>query len=127
MLGISSLQRVPEEKYRKKKEVEMDNEKIVAVLDSMVAEAASWGLYQVLKRKEFPVRSTNGVRNVIWTPTSHPDQALFRVPVLVGREDDVSDRILYVDGVVDPKGIIIGHAYDAEGNDIYFAPIKPRL
>ncbi len=105
----------------------MENEKLVALLDNMVAEAASWGLYQVLKRKGFPVRSTNGVRNVIWTPTSHSDQALFRVPVLVGREDDVSDGIFYVDGVVDPKGIIIDHAYDTEQKDIYFAPFKPRL
>lgn len=53
--------------------------------------------------------------------------SLFRVPVLVRRGYDVSDGIFYVDGVVDPKGIIIGHAYDAVGKYIYFAPIKPRL
>ena len=105
----------------------MDNEKIVAVLDSMVAAAASWGLFQILKRIGFPVRSTDDVCDVKWTPTSYSNQILFRVPVMVGRLDEVSDEFFYVEGVINPSGIIVTDAYDAEGKDIYFSPFKPRL
>ena len=105
----------------------MDNEKIVAVLDSMVAAAASWGLFQILKRIGFPVRSTDDVCDVKWTPTSYPNQILFRAPVMVGRLDEVSDEFFYVEGVINPSGIIVTDAYDAEGKDFYFSPFKPRL
>ena len=126
MLGYEWTAGTPGEKYRIEKEVEMNNEKL-AILDGMVAEAASWGLYQILKRKGFPVRTTDGVRDVKWTPSSCSNQMLFRVPVMVGRLDEVSDEFFYVEGVINPSGIIVTDAYDAEGKDIYFSPFKPRL
>ena len=105
----------------------MENEKIVALLDSMVVETAAWGLYQVLKRAGFPVRSCDGICEVNWSDTSYSNRMRFKASVMVGRDDDKPDGIFYVVGVADPKGIIVCRALDAEEKDIYFSPFKPRL